>query len=236
MRQLLLLFFALNVQAHAFGQQSDTVWYNKKWEKTDRANKHYYRVIQQDSVNGGEFLVQDFYPTGQLQMRGNYVSLNPEKRNGDFMWWFQDGNIQREAIYKNDTIVKITDWDENGDIIRQQEYRRTVTYQDGEAIYDIKSIDLAPEYPGGNDEMNAFISKNIQFPIEAAKNGIKGKVVAKFVIDRKGKVKNLEIIQSVHELLDQEALRVIRLMPKWTPGEQNGKKVNVMFSLPINFN
>ncbi len=229
------MFFILALQAFAFGQQSDTVWYNKKWEPTDRANKHYYRVIQQDTITGSKYFVQDFYPTGQFQMKGYYISLNPEKKDGDFIWWFQDGQVQRQAIYKNDTIVKMTDWNENGEIVRQQEYLKTVTFQDGEPIYSLKSIDVAPEYPGGKAALFAFISKNLQYPTEAAKNGIKGKVIVMFVIDRKGNVKNLEIMQSVHELLDREALRVIRLMPKWQPGKQNGQNVNVKFALPINF-
>lgn len=235
MRNLLLILFTLVGHALAFGQQSDTIWYNKKWEKTDRTNKHYYRVIQHDTTTSAVFFVQDFYPSGQLQMKGYYSSLSPEKRDGSFTWWFQNGSVQREAVYKNDTIVKLTDWDENGKIVRQQEYVKTLTYLDGEAIYDLKSIEVAPEFPRGKSALFAFISDNLQYPKEAAENDIQGKVVVMFVVDRKGKVRNPEIFQGVHELLDQEALRVIGVMPKWKPGKQEGKNVNVRFALPITF-
>lgn len=96
-------------------------------------------------------------------------------------------------------------------------------------------IDPQPEFPGGLEEMHKFLSDNIQYPQESFDNAIQGKVFVRFTIDSTGDIKNTQIVKSVHPLIDQEAKRVIEMMPCWTPGTQRGKKVNTQYTLPITF-
>lgn len=96
-------------------------------------------------------------------------------------------------------------------------------------------VDKMPEFPGGQVALVKYLSKNIKYPVESKKNKVKGKVVVSFVIDKIGKVTNAKIVKSLNEECDKEALRVISSMPDWIPGEKNGQKVDVLFSLPINF-
>ncbi len=87
----------------------------------------------------------------------------------------------------------------------------------------------------GDVELQKFIAKNIKFPDVARENGISGRVYISFVVDRKGKVKDVKILRGVDPSLDQEALRVINSLPPFSPGKQRGKPVKVAYNVPINF-
>jgi TonB family protein len=96
-------------------------------------------------------------------------------------------------------------------------------------------IDILPEYPGGPDAFNKFLKENINYPKQSKKDNIEGTVMAKFIISKTGKIKDLGIKESVNPEIDNEAIRVIQLMPNWIPGEKDGEKVDVQFFLPIGF-
>ena len=94
---------------------------------------------------------------------------------------------------------------------------------------------VLPEFPGGIDSLMKFISENIVYPEIAREHGLKGRVLVKFVVKPDGTVSDIEVIESVHFILDEEAIRVVKLMPKWKPGKLYGKTVPVTFQLPIMF-
>jgi len=119
---------------------------------------------------------------------------------------------------------------ENTDSIKNRNHL-TPTREVG---YTLK-IDKEPEFPGGIEKLVEFISTSIVYPKKAIRKKIQGEVLVSFVVDRSGKVKNAEVSQSVHPLLDKEALRVVNSMPNWSPGGIGNRTVNVSQSLPINF-
>jgi TonB family protein len=90
-------------------------------------------------------------------------------------------------------------------------------------------------FPGGQDSLMSFIRQNLRYPEKASEKGIQGKVLVGFIVDKSGKVRDVELKRGVDPLLDAEALRVIRLLPPWEPGMQDGKAVNVSYVLPLNF-
>ena len=92
-----------------------------------------------------------------------------------------------------------------------------------------------PQFPGGNAEMLRFISQHLIYPEEQLKDGIQGRVVVQFYVDTLGRVCDPRIVRGKDSALDREALRVVRLFPKFTPGTLNGKKVNTSMTLPITF-
>lgn len=100
-------------------------------------------------------------------------------------------------------------------------------------VYDMPEIE--PIFPGGDEAMAKWIQQNVSYPLEAMEMGEQGIVYVKFVIDKDGSVINAEVRKGVSESLDNEALRVVKKMPKWIPGELDGKKVRVSFTLPISF-
>ncbi|MDF1673998.1 MAG: energy transducer TonB [Vicingaceae bacterium] len=96
-------------------------------------------------------------------------------------------------------------------------------------------VETMPDFPGGEQAMMKFIIKNIEYPTIAQENGISGKVFIRFVVDKDGSITDVKTVRGISSELDNEAIRVIKMMPKWTPGTQLGKPVRVMFTLPINF-
>ncbi|MBR4336858.1 MAG: TonB family protein [Bacteroidaceae bacterium] len=96
-------------------------------------------------------------------------------------------------------------------------------------------VEKMPEFEGGVQNLLKFLKANITYPEEAKKNGTQGRVVVQFVVDKDGSITDAKIVKSVSPELDAEALRVVKIMPKWTPGEQKGEKVRVKFTLPVQF-
>ena len=96
-------------------------------------------------------------------------------------------------------------------------------------------VECMPEFPGGMKRCMDFIQKEMRYPEEAKNAGIQGRVILQFIIEKDGTPAQPRIVRSVHPLLDKEALRIIRQMPKWTPGKQDGKPQRVLYTIPISF-
>ncbi len=96
-------------------------------------------------------------------------------------------------------------------------------------------ISPQPSFPGGSQALVDFLRENTKYPEQALKDSMEGRVVVAFVIDTDGSITKPEVVRGVHPLLDAEALRVVKLMPKWEPGSENGTPVKVRYNLPITF-
>jgi len=105
--------------------------------------------------------------------------------------------------------------------------------EEAEKPFDV--VEQMPEFPGGMPELMKFLQENVKYPEEAMKNGIQGRVLIQFIVEKDGSISEAKVIKKVNELLDAEALRVIGEMPKWTPGKQKGQEVRVKFVLPVTF-
>ena len=98
-------------------------------------------------------------------------------------------------------------------------------------------VEQMPEFPGGQAALMNYLSTNIRYPEECRKMGVEGKIFVKFIVDKEGNINNVQILRGLPDgkLLEKEALRVVRAMPKWAPGKQAGKPVSVYFTVPIAF-
>lgn len=96
-------------------------------------------------------------------------------------------------------------------------------------------VEEMPEFPGGMAECLKFLAKNIKYPTIAQENGVQGRVIVQFVVNRDGSIVDPVVMRSVDPYLDKEALRVIQMMPKWKPGKQRGKAVRVKYTVPVTF-
>lgn len=92
-----------------------------------------------------------------------------------------------------------------------------------------------PEYPGGEEALIAFLRDNMKYPSQARNSNIEGRVVVGFIVNRDGNIENIQIKRGLGYGCDEEARRVVGMMPKWSPGDNNGKKVSVLYELPIFF-
>lgn len=96
-------------------------------------------------------------------------------------------------------------------------------------------VEVMPQYPGGQIAMLKYFMENIKYPEQAMKKGIQGRVAVSFIVEKDGSISDVKPILSVHPLLNKEAVRVVKSMPKWSPGKQNGKPVRVRFNVPVMF-
>ena len=96
-------------------------------------------------------------------------------------------------------------------------------------------VEQQPEFPGGMSALMKFLSDNIKYPVIAQENGIQGRVITNFVVERDGSITDVNVVRGQDPSLDKEAVRVIKTMPRWKPGQQRGKAVRVRFTLPVVF-
>jgi len=102
-----------------------------------------------------------------------------------------------------------------------------------EEIFQV--VEDQPEFPGGMQALMEYLRKNMRYPTICQEQGIQGRVIVQFVVNSDGSIVDPQVVKPVNPYLDKEALRVVSTMPKWTPGEQRGKKVRVRFTLPVTF-
>ncbi len=96
-------------------------------------------------------------------------------------------------------------------------------------------VEQMPMFPGGDAALMGYLRDNIHYPTVAAENGVQGRVVVGFVVERDGSITDVNVMRSVDPSLDREAMRVVKSMPKWTPGKQNGSAVRVKYQVPVTF-
>nr|MBP7472978.1 energy transducer TonB [Prevotella sp.] len=100
-------------------------------------------------------------------------------------------------------------------------------------VFDV--VEQMPSFPGGNGALMSYLASNIKYPVVAQENGVQGRVVVSFVVERDGSITDVNVVKSVDPSLDREAQRVVRSMPRWNPGKQNGSAVRVKYNVPVSF-
>ena len=100
-------------------------------------------------------------------------------------------------------------------------------------VFDV--VEEMPHFPGGPAALQAFLSSNTKYPVVAQENGVQGRVIVSFVVERDGSITDVKVVRSVDPSLDREATRVVRSMPRWSPGKQNGSAVRVKYTVPVVF-
>ncbi len=133
----------------------------------------------------------------------------------------KDKNIGKETI-KGDPDAELT--------VEPVGTGVAAVVEEDNTVYNTAGIEVKPDFPGGMDKFNQFVAKNYQVPDE---EGLKGKVYVSFVVEKDGSLTDIKVLRDIGYGTGKEAIRVLNKCPKWTPGEQNGKKVRCTFSLPI---
>lgn len=136
-----------------------------------------------------------------------------------------------EEIKENETGAVAVEG--TGEIVFDEPVQEVAVESDEDKIF--YAVEQQAEYPGGLQAMMKFLSKNIKYPASAKRMGVEGKVFVKFIVDREGAISSIEIIKGINADLDKEAVRVIKMMPPWKPGKQNGRAVKSQFVLPVYF-
>ena len=104
---------------------------------------------------------------------------------------------------------------------------------DEEKVYDV--VEQMPSFPGGIEALKAYLAENVRYPKELEGTCIQGRVIITFIVEKDGRLSKAKVVKSVHPALDKEALRVVKKMPKWIPGQQGDRKVRVRYIIPVTF-
>ena len=100
-------------------------------------------------------------------------------------------------------------------------------------VFDV--VEQMPSFPGGPSALMKYLSENVRYPVVAQENGVQGRVVVSFVVEKDGHITDVKVVRSVDPSLDKEAARVVKSMPSWIPGKQNGSAVRVKYNVPVSF-
>ena len=142
-------------------------------------------------------------------------------------------NVVEDDV-ETETIEINTEDDKDVEVVIAPPVEAPVEEEEEEVIFVV--VESMPEFPGGAQAMMRYIAENIKYPVIAQENGIQGRVICQFVVEKDGKVSDIQVVRSSGESsLDKEAQRVIGSMPRWKPGKQRGKPVRVKYTLPVNF-
>ncbi|RDV14371.1 TonB family protein [Pontibacter diazotrophicus] len=213
------------------------------------------RFLVEDSTKVRQFTYSDLdggeYKTGIM--------------DGPYYEWHKNGNVKVQATYSNDRLIgEYKSWYESGKLHYKRKYRdnlpqdtliayyetgdvRRVEVYDGGKMVSGKLFDEAggemeffpmeqmPEFPGGEQKMLNWLSRNIKYPKSMRKEKVQGLVVLSYVVEENGSIGEVEVVKELHPAADAEAVRMLNSMPAWKPGLQEGKPIDVRYTLPINY-
>ena len=220
----------------------DTVFFDENWNECQRSQANYYRLIEKAGTN---FIVKDMYLDDQPQMIAVCSSVDPLVKNGKCTYYEPCRIKSSEGNYRNDKKTgKWIMWEDGGKDSAIVSYK-----QDGTRIWIrmskemrektengiITMADEMPAYPGGDKARLNFLQNNITYPVNARSMGIQGTVYVTFVVETDGSISDVRVLRGIGGGCDEEAIRVIKKMPKWKPGRMDGKLVRVQFNMPIKF-
>ena len=137
-------------------------------------------------------------------------------------------NLMFQVRTVQDTIETVVE--KNSIFYSPDSMEQNVDMNEDNYIYNTKSIEVKPEFPGGIEKFYSFVGKNFQVPEE---EGLKGKVYVTFVVEKDGSLTDIKVLRDIGYGTGKEAIRVLKATPRWNPGEQNGKRVRCTFSVPI---
>ena len=124
--------------------------------------------------------------------------------------------------------------DANGEVLKIKEaVAQPEPKPEVEKVFDV--VEQMPSFPGGPSALMEWLSNNVKYPVAAQENGVQGRVVVSFVVERDGSITDVKVVRGVDPSLDKEASRVVRAMPRWIPGKQNGSAVRVKYNVPVAF-
>ena len=159
---------------------------------------------------------------------------------GDIKDKFDESEQVENGVIGGDSLAHVSETEKTTPAVKSTTKTGKITAESSDPkkvftgkVYDI--VEQMPSFPGGLEELYKWIDNNVQYPAVARENGIEGRVILKFIVEKDGSLSDSTVIHSVHPMVDREALRLVGQMPKWNPGKRAGIPVRVRCCLPIKF-
>lgn len=220
-------------------------------KKVNTYQKQDKTALNQSFIDGNGILTTYYLPEkeGDIPVaatKGNYVNGVPD---GKYASWYQNGNKKRKGTFTNGCETgKWKYYSEEGKLSGKLNIKKHKDNQECtcNSFYGMEkehivlgsffgSIDVEPMFPGGEDALTKFIAGNVKYPEKYSLMGIGGQVIVSFIVDEDGFINHTKVASGINDDLNQEALRVVKLMPRWIPGKKDGHSIKVRQQLPINF-
>ena len=185
------------------------------------------REVTKYEVTDTDFLIEEEIEIQQTTQETPPPPPPPAVQEVEVLNVVED-NVETESIEVN------TEDDKETEVVIAAPVEAPVEEEEEEVIFVV--VETMPEFPGGQQALFKYLSENVKYPVIAQENGIQGRVICQFVVNRDGSIVDVEVVRSGGDpSLDKEAIRVIKSMPKWKAGQQRGKPVRVKYTLPVNF-
>lgn len=236
MRCFILSLLLIVCSIEAFGQNSiEMVSYEQNWD--DDYATISLKNCSSSVIDHVRFVIEYYNMNGEMEDYKEFckeVIIEPGKaKRVNIEAYEQSRNYAYETskALHNERRYKIKFYSKNN--IDRTIEEPTTGSEETELIPE-EELD-PPSFPGGNEGLKKFLSREVKYPVLAKKNGIQGRVIVSFVVDVDGEISDINIERSVDPSLDREAARVVKSMPKWIPGKVDGKPVKVRYAVPIAF-
>ena len=152
----------------------------------------------------------------------------------------EDNQLDLEKVEKTNVTIGAFDVQGNdevgGEVLKAKEeiaQPEPPKHEEENKVFDV--VEQMPSFPGGMGALMSWLSQNMKYPPIAAENGVQGRVIVQFVVEKDGSITDVHVAKSVDPSLDKEAARVVKAMPHWIPGKQNGSAVRVKYTVPVTF-
>jgi periplasmic protein TonB len=238
MKRILFLLFVI-ASFNIYGQ--DTIFYDTNYYRVNTLNEaSYYKIVRRFQNDTNRAIEKEYYKTGEIKAWKQYSNYSKWKQHGKQLEFYLDGKQKSETDFeygKYNGLRKT--WYNNGQLRRKDSFHMD-KYISGKC-YSTTGVDtvyfeyqVQPSFPGGEEARQKYLSNNIIYPESARENGIHGTVYITFFVESDGRIVDVRVLQGFKEL-SEEALRVVKHMPDWNPGYQEGKKARVKINMPIKF-
>ncbi len=237
-----LLLFCL-LPFISFAQQK--VYYNKLYQVVDSTQAfEYYETVERQA--NGTTILKQYAPSDSLIYQGAFsrfqVKDQPNIKEGAHKYYLRNGGAlhyvdnyqnnklhgERKTYYEGAILKRIEVYD-------QGEFVRGECYNEDGSSRTFTLFEIKPSFPGGEQALFRYLSEYVQYPNLAKENGIQGQVILTFVVNRDGSVSDVNLVKDIGGGCGEEAIRLIKAMPNWTPGYFDDKPVKVRYTLPIKF-
>lgn len=224
------VFSKAEEDANAGVVQEDMALYNADEEEIEEEEEQIQMPEEPEVIEMPKEEVANSIQNTEIEIMKDDEVKN-EVKNQDEL---KEDNRQMGAVDQSDGVDDLTKKTVTEEVVVVEKPKEEVKKEDN-IVYNTANVQQQPTFPGGEQAMYQWLSQHIQYPAAAAEEGVSGRVIVQFIISKTGKVENVQVVRGKHPALDKEAVRVVKAMPNWTPGRNNGQPVKVTYNLPVTF-